>query len=185
MPGSTYSDDEVEFDYCIHKDRYPIKSAKLLHYLTTHCRGFTISDDEKYSVHYLLVILLTNWGSQHLISKCRVKINEQIRDVFDIHCNYMPIYYFRYRLFLLLETRLNYHFRRYTVQSLHKRTITCVESGREAELVGKIQQGHNECSEHSCIDILNCYGYFVFCFDDEVTPGFTTPSLLLLLLLGH
>lgn len=185
MPGLYYSEDEVEFDFCIHKDRYPIKSAKFLDYLTTHCKGFTIAEDRKYSVHYLMVILLTNWGCQQLISKCKIKITKQIRDVFDIHCEYMPIYFFRYHIFLLLKTQLNYSFRRYTAWSLHKRTIACAESGKEAELIGKIQQGHHECNEHSCIDILNCYGYFIFCFDDKVTPGFITPSPRLLLFIGH
>lgn len=180
MPGPFYSEDEVEFNFCIHKERYPIKSKELLDYLTTDCKGFTISEDSKYSIHYLLTILLTNWGDQHLIFKCKVKTNEQIREVFKLGGEEVPIYHFRFSIFLLLETPVNLNFRRYSEWNLHKLAVTCTESIREVEIVGRAQQGHSQCSDYGCLNTLNCYGYFVYYFTDEVIPGFITPHKSLL-----
>jgi len=174
MKGPFYDENEVEFRFCIHKDRYPIKSEQFLNYLTTDCKGFTVSEDGKYSIHYLLVVLLTNWRDQHLISRCKVTTNKQIRRVFRLRGCKVQIYHLRFSIFLLLDTPLKLDFHHYL--GTQKRVVACAESDKEIELVKEIQQGHNECNEHNCLSTLNCYGYLVFYFDpdDEITLGFET-----------
>ena len=183
MAGSFYSENEVGFNFCIHKDRYPIKSEQFLNYLTTDCKGFTVSEDGKYSVHYLLVVLLTNWKDQHLISRCKVKTNKQIRRVFGIRGSKVQIYHLRLNIFLLLDTPLKGDF--YFFLEIRKRTEACTEADREAELVGGMQQGHSGCSEHNCISTLDCCGYLACYFpDDEIIFSFETPNSTLLWIAG-
>lgn len=178
-PYHDWIEDHVKFKFCIHEGRYRIRSEKFLNYLITACKGFTISEDGKYSLHYLLVILLTNWGSQRLISRCQVKVNKQIQEVFDLECGYTPIYHLRRHIFLLLDVELDYDHGHYTIWSLRKRALACTESDSETELVGQIQKSHNQCSEHNCLKIVNCYGYFVFYFFEEEIQGFIAPSIRL------
>lgn len=163
-----WAERHVRFEFCIHEGRYSIKSAKFLNYLITACEGFVISKDGQYSLHYLLVILFTNWGRQHLISRCRVKVNRQIQKAFDfIKRGYTPIYYIKLRIFLLLDIGLDFddhvccHIA-VAPWNILKMATTCKESDNETELVGKIQKGHYDCCQHSCLKTVNCFGCYVF-----------------------
>jgi len=176
MPDPSNSESDIKYDFCIHRDRYRIKSAKFFNYLTTECQGFAISRDEKYTAHYLLVILFTNWGSQRLISKCNVLINKQIREVFNIKHWRMPLFHFRFYIFPLLEVPPNYNPRRCPIWTRYQRAEPCEESKEEAKLVGRLQQGHCKCSKFECIRYFSCYGYFTFYLNDEITSGSAAPN---------
>ena len=64
-----------EFNYprmlhhaCPCREKYYLKSRSTLSkYLTRHCKGFVVDPERKYTLNYIIVVLLVNWKEKHLL----------------------------------------------------------------------------------------------------------------------
>jgi len=60
----------IYYEACPHQDKYPfIPNSPLQNYLENHCEGFVKDDQDKYTINYLVFVLLANWKTRKLFSK--------------------------------------------------------------------------------------------------------------------
>lgn len=58
----------IEHWLCPHKDKYQfLPQSPLKDYLETHCEGFISDPENKYTINYIVLVLLANWGALRLI----------------------------------------------------------------------------------------------------------------------
>lgn len=61
---------EIHYKACPHQDKYTfIPHSPLKDYLENHCEGFVRDPDSKYTINYIVIVLLANWKARRLFSK--------------------------------------------------------------------------------------------------------------------
>ena len=60
----------IHYEACPHQERYSfIPHSPLKNYLEKHCEGFVQDPEEKYTINYIVFVLLANWKARELFSK--------------------------------------------------------------------------------------------------------------------
>ena len=91
---------------CLHQERYAIKDPCLLYYLTKQCEGFVEDPEGKYTLQYLLHVLLANWRERNLLKDCDLRVDKHLRIVFRTRDLVIPLYKLRFLIFKKLESEV-------------------------------------------------------------------------------
>ena len=89
---------------CPHNFRYKFKKdSPLRKYLKTKCKGFVESPDDLYTINYIVIVLLANWGELRLVRCNLIKATTYIQKAFDTKTNHMGTNELRRRIIDQME----------------------------------------------------------------------------------
>ncbi len=76
----TGSADHLVYTACPHLEKYEFcQNAPIKKYLETKCKGFVKDPKDRYTLNYIIAVLIVNWAHLKIIKHHAVKVNGYIR----------------------------------------------------------------------------------------------------------
>jgi len=152
---------------CLHQERYAIKDPCLLYYLTRLCEGFVEDPEGKYTLQYLLHVLLANWREKNLLKDCDLRVDKHLRIVFRTKALVIPLYKLRLLIFKKLESEVTFT---YVALNQEKfKPLYCKELKQDFTFLNSSPSEHHCTYGQVCADsneICNC-------LEIQLESGFT------------
>ena len=152
---------------CPHGEKYTLEDSTLLQYLMEDCKGFQIDPEGKYTLNYVITVLLANWKEKQLIQHCTVLTNGRIKRAFGTYdscfclteLRAMVLRYFDTKEFFLLE---GYY-------RIYRAPLWCLDSS----LMEQLQAEIGNCNYPSSCDKIKTFK----CENNIIPRRFLGPGL--------
>lgn len=86
----------LKYRLCPHREQYAFKrQSELKNYLINQCPGFLQSENDTYSLNYIILLLLINWIQTEELKYNLINLSGEFRNVLKTDCQFLHVSYLR------------------------------------------------------------------------------------------